>query len=97
VKETNDRYIEIKEAINLSLTEIKNITALSNDMELKRLEVMDIVEDLSAIAEENAAGMEQASSAAERLLITMEENKIASEKLYILSVELKELVARFEV
>jgi methyl-accepting chemotaxis protein len=97
VKDTNDKYLDIKENIKDSIDEIKNIADLSNTMEMKRLEVMSVVEDLSAIAEENAASMQQASAASERMLTTMEDNKKASEKLNHLSIELKQLISRFEL
>ncbi len=96
VKDTNDKYLEIKDNIKESIDEIKNIANLSHTMESKRLEVMDIVQDLSAIAEENAASMQQASAASEKMLSTMEDNKNASEKLNLLSFELKQLISRFE-
>jgi len=96
VKDTNDKYIEIKDNIKASINGIKNITNLSHTMESKRLLVMDIVEDLSAIAEENAASMQQASAASEKMLGTMEDNKKAINKLNHLSIELNQLISRFE-
>lgn len=97
VKDTEDRYKDIKDSIQESIVEIHDMLELSNKMDQIRIEVIEILEGLAAIAQENAASSEETSAAAEEMLAAMLEVDESSNRLNQLSDTLKEMVAAFDI
>lgn len=95
VVSTKNKYDMIAKAIHQSTLEIEKIAKLGDQMEENRVEVVQVVESLAAIAEENAASTEETSASAEEMLSTMEEVTSASEILNSLSEELREEISSF--
>ena len=97
VDETNEKYDSIAEAIHYSTLEIEKMANLGLEMEDNRVEVMQVVESLAAIAEENAASAEETAASSEEMLSTMEEVTSASEVLNSLASELEEVINTFKL
>ena len=97
VQETEQKYNEITEGIDQSLTKIRHILDLSTSMETNRAKVSDVVESLAAIAEENAASTEETSASAEEMLASMMAVSSSGEELKLLADELTQLVTNFDL
>lgn len=95
VENTKEKYDSIAKAIHYSTIEIETIASLGKQMEDNRVEVMEVVESLAAIAEENAASTQETAASSEEMLSTMEEVTSASEVLSNLALELETLIKSF--
>lgn len=96
VEKTSERFEGINHAIEKMKEVIKNINNSGEEMEVKKNEIIDIIENLSAISEENAAGTEEASASVEEQTASMEEIANASEALAKLAEEMQESISKFK-
>lgn len=71
VKETEERYRQIVHTLDDMNREIRAIEVVSDEMEKSRIQVLDIITSLSAIAEENAASTEETSATTEEVLASV--------------------------
>lgn len=92
---TNGKFEGIASAIENMNEIIENINKSSHEMQLKKDEIVDIMQDLSAIAQESAAGTEEASASVEEQTAAMEEIANASEALAQLATTMQKNIARF--
>lgn len=97
VKHTETKYKEITSAIENSKQSIDKLNITAKDMEKGKTEILDIIKNLSATAQENAAGTEEASAATEEQFASMEQIASTSEGLSQLVQELEELVSKFKL
>jgi methyl-accepting chemotaxis protein len=97
VQDTENKFNEISKAVDISVDAIENLNTSEENMELKKTDIMDTIQSLSAIAEENAASTQQASAAVTQQNTAMKEIVTASASLSELSEELINSVARFKV
>lgn len=65
VQETESKYLEIAQAIEMTQAAIVNLTAVGKQMQEEKEEVSSHIESLSAVAEENAAATEESSACIE--------------------------------
>ena len=96
VEKTNKKFKGIDNAIEDMKKVIKNINQSSKDMEDKKEQIIQIIENLSAISQQNAAGTEEASASVEEQTASMEEITSASKALAQVAEEMKESIARFK-
>ncbi|KJS82948.1 MAG: chemotaxis protein [Peptococcaceae bacterium BICA1-8] len=94
---TEGKYKEIAEAINKSRESVETIKNAGKQMEQKKNEMMDTIQTLSVVAEENAAGTEQASASMQEQTASIEEIANASTGLSQLFLELQKMIERFKV
>ena len=96
VEMTNERF----EGIANSIEKMGNLIVLINEsgieMQSKRDEIIGVIQNLSAISEENAAGTQEASASVEEQTASMEEIAAASEVLAQLANQMQESVAKFK-
>jgi len=96
VNVTNHKF----EGIASSIEEIRGLAdvldKIDKQMEIERDQVIQVVEHLSSISEENAAGTQQASASVEEQTASMAEISDASEALAQLASEMQESVAKFK-
>ncbi len=97
VIDTKKKYGAIVAAINEINQEIEVLNSVSREVEQSRSVVMDYATNLSAIAQENAAGTEEASATAEEILAGMITISGVGEEVDKLVQELKELIDRFKL
>lgn len=64
VERTGEGFAEVKKGIDTSLENISAISDSISRMDEARINVVDVVQNLTAIAEENAAGTEETSASA---------------------------------
>lgn len=97
VKETESKYDEIAEGIRLSMMEIERIMEISLAMEKNRSKVIEAIEELGAIAEENAAVTIETSASSEQMLAAMVEVENSGRRLDELSKEFADLISNFQL
>lgn len=96
VEESNDRFEGIAAAIEEMKRVIANINQSGQEMANKKGHIISIMENLSAISEENAAGTQEASASIEEQTSSMKEIANASESLAKLAEEMQESISRFK-
>ena len=94
---TQDVFVEISTAIKDSGTMVTEIDASSGIMTKTNLKVVDIINNLSSIAQENAAGTQEASAAVEEQSASSTEIANASEELSEMAIKLQHLIKAFKV
>jgi methyl-accepting chemotaxis protein len=96
VDESNEKFEGIAAAIEKMKIVIANINESGQEMENKKNQIIGIIENLSAISEENAAGTQEASASIEEQTSSIEEIANASESLAKLAEEMQESISRFK-
>ena len=94
---TQDVFVEISGAIVSSSKLVDDIDDSSGRMTKTNMEIVDRINNLSAIAEENAAGTQEASAAVEEQSASSAEIANASEDLSEMAVKLQQLIKAFKV
>ena len=93
--ETGDKFTQISEAIEKSQTIVRILDKSSKEIEEKNDTIVKAIENLSSVAEDNAATTEEAAAAVATQVQSMEEISGASENLANVAVELQEEVEKF--
>lgn len=96
VKMTNEKFDGIAYSIDSMRELIDAIFESGKQMEVKKDEIISIIQNLSAISQQNAAGTEEASASVEEQTASVEEIARASEALAQLAAEMQESIARFK-
>lgn len=96
VGQTNEKFIGISKAIENMNNIINRINKSGEEMMEKNDIVVEIINNLSAISEENAAGTEQAAASVEEQTATMAEIANASDALDELAREMQESISKFK-
>ena len=94
---TQDVFVEISGAITDSSKLVIQIDESSGNMAKTNTSVVDLINNLSAIAQENAAGTQEASAAVEEQSASATEIANASEELAQMAVKLQQLIKAFKV
>lgn len=97
VSVTESKYREIADSIQDSITAIENLAKSEKDVERTKNEILDLIQGLSAIAQENAAGTEQAAASSEEQTASMHEVANASEDLADLAMNLQNDITKFKI
>lgn len=97
VNDTEQKYREISKSIEEVFNFVENLNVSGKNMESKKHEILDVLQHLSAIAEENAAATEEASASTEEQSAAMQEMERASESLSELATKLEESIAKFKI
>lgn len=96
VEITHNKYMGIAASIEGMKKHIDAINESEKLMEKKKNDVINILQNLSAISEENAAGTEEASASVEEQTAAMVEIANASESLAKLADEMQQSVIKFK-
>ncbi len=97
VENTRSRFDGISAAVEVLKQNLENLNRSSQGILEKKGELVTMIQNLSAISEENAAGTEQASASVQEQTAGMEEIAGTSESLARLAQEMQEAVSRFSV
>lgn len=71
VANTEESFHEVNDGIQKSIEGIRTIAERTEQLDQARVKVVDVVQNLTAIAEENAAGTEETSASAAEVGNTM--------------------------
>ncbi len=93
---TQHKFNDIEEAVERSKQVVENITVNSNLIEQKNNQIIGIIENLSAIAEENAATTQEASASVETQTQSINDISSASVNLAEIAGELQNEVSHFK-
>ncbi|WBW96440.1 methyl-accepting chemotaxis protein [Oceanirhabdus sp. W0125-5] len=96
-KKTEEKYKLISDAIDDTSNNIDKLDTVIKDITDRKNQTLDIINDLSAISEENAANTEEAAAHIEEQVSSMEQIASSSEGLYKLANELDELANKFKI
>ncbi len=96
-KTTTDKFNEIEEAIARSKIIVDRISDNSKSIEEKNTKIIAVIQNLSAIAEENAATTQQASANVDTQVSSINDISAASNNLANIAGELQEEVAKFKL
>ena len=95
VLKTEKAFVEVKEGIDRSVLSISNIEKKTAQLDNARVEVVDIVQNLTAIAEENAASTEETSASIDMVSSIMVSTEQNSNSLKEISDKLEQVVSVF--
>lgn len=97
VTETGNKFEEISKAVETSKGIVNKINESSTMMSKENENVVRIITNLSAIAQENAATTEEASASVDTQVQSIADISKASEGLAEAAIELQEEVAKFNL
>ncbi len=97
VKETEDKFSGIADAIDSIKKVIEKLNDSADVMTQNKNIVVELTQNLSAISEENAAGTEEASAAMEEQAATVQEIANSAEGLAGVAQELQLQIGKFKV
>ena len=96
VKSTSSKFNGISVSVDNMKKIARILDAQGRGMDRKKEEIIGTVENLSAIAQENAAGTQEASASVEEQAAAMEEIEEASERLFQQSAAILDIIGRFK-
>lgn len=97
VRETEEKFAGIAEAIDSIKKVIEKLNDSAEVMALNKNVIIELTQNLSAISEENAAGTEEASASMEEQAATVEEIANSAEGLAEIAQELQLQIDKFKV
>ncbi|ABR47648.1 methyl-accepting chemotaxis sensory transducer [Alkaliphilus metalliredigens QYMF] len=97
VRLSKDKYISISEAMKEAEKAVAELNVSGEEMEKMKDQILDTLQNLSAIAEENSASTEEVSASMEEQSASIEEISSASEGLSDLAQNLQSIIMKFKV
>lgn len=97
VKNTENAFQEVKSGVDASLRDISGIVGMMQRLSEARDNVIDVVQSLSAIAEENAAASQETSASVTQVTAIMEQVADNSSNLNQIAESLKNDVSKFKI
>ncbi|GMQ62700.1 methyl-accepting chemotaxis protein [Vallitalea maricola] len=97
VKVTENKYRDISLAINDSSRSVEKLNKLGEELQIKKSNILDVIGNLSTIAEENAASTEEVAASTQEQSASLQLIATTSEKLSNLANELDETTSQFKL
>lgn len=97
VQNTQHAFENVKSGIDLSIDGIRTIAGKTAKLDEARVKVVDVVQNLTAIAQENAASTEETSASAAEVGSIMSNIADNAEQLHQIAVKLEESVNQFVI
>lgn len=97
VEITSEKFNGISDAVESMKNVISALTKSSIEMEERKNNVIGVMENLSSISEENAAGSQQASASVEEQTASIQEVSIASDDLAEFASDLQSIIDKFKL
>ncbi len=94
---TTEQFSTIKQSIDDIVKRIETIDQAGLAMQTKKDHIMEVMTNLSAIAEENAASTEETSASTEEQTASIHEMSEKSEELASVAIKLKQLASYFKI
>ena len=95
VMHTEKAFRDVKEGIDQSIESVRSIAAKTEQLDEARVRVVDVVQNLRAIAEENAASTQETSASVEEVGAIMETINDNARQLHSIADELNCSVKKF--
>lgn len=97
VVNSRDKYMLIKDAIEDAMKAVEELNISGRKMEKMKDEILDLLQSLSAIAEENSASTEEVTASMEQQTAAVQEIAGASESLATLAQDLQSIINKFKI
>lgn len=97
VSETNNIFNQISGSIKEILEKIEDIKECNKGMIIKKDEIVDVIGNISAVAQETSAATEEVSASTEEQLASIEEVTVYARDLSELADKLQKSVERFKL
>ena len=97
LENTNTKFEGISDAIEAVKNVVNELNESTENMMDKKSQIINVIENLSAISEENAASTEEASASVEEQTASMMQIFDASESLAKLAEEMQESISKFKI
>ena len=97
VKETENRFVLIAEAIDLIKSVIEKLNASDELLDKNKNLLLSHIQNTTAITEESAAGTQEASASMEELSANIEEISNSSEELASIAEDLRMIIETFKI
>ncbi len=97
VEQTDVAFNQITEGVNQSIMGINRISEKTNQLDEARVTVVDVVQNLTAIAEENAAGSQETSASVTEVSAIVEDISDKSDSLKQIANDLEESMNIFTI
>ncbi|MPW27296.1 HAMP domain-containing protein [Alkalibaculum sp. M08DMB] len=97
VVSNRDKYLLIEVAMKDAIVAVEKLNVSSEEMEKMKNQILDTLQNLTAIAEENSAATQEASASMEEQTASIEEIAGSSEGLANLAQNLQIIISRFKV
>lgn len=94
---TEKAFGDVKDGITQSIEGIRNITRRTEELDQARVKVVDVVQNLTAIAEENAASTEETSASATEMSTIMENIDSNAKSLNEVADQLHNTISKFKI
>lgn len=94
---TKSKFEEVSSEINVSLEGIRQILNKTESLDDAREKIVDVITNLSAISEENAASAEETTASTEELNASVAELANSAEKLKEMAISLEDEVKIFKI
>lgn len=94
---SREKYLAIRDAVNEAIKAVDELNVSSSRMEELKNEILDMIQSLSALAEENSASTEEVTASMEEQNASIQEIASASEGLAKLAENLKSVIDRFKI
>jgi len=95
--DTHNKFEGISEAVEQVKKIVKELNESTKNMAGKKSQIINIIENLSAISEENAASTEEASASVEEQTASMAQISEASEDLSRLAEDMQKSISKFRI
>lgn len=97
VNETQELFRLISSELDKNMNEMGNLNNSVNELEATRSSLVGIIENLSALSEENAAATQEASEALNSQLYSAQEVASASSSLSTMAQDMIEMINKFKI
>ncbi len=97
VEKTERIFDTVKEGIDDSFIRVESITDKTVQLDQSRISIVDIVQNLTAVAEENAASTEETSAASAEVTATVANVSKAAEELKKIATDMEEHMSIFRI
>ena len=97
LNETREKFADVSKGIELSMSETSKIFEQTKECDEARIKVTDVIENLSAVSEENAASTEETNSSMQELNSTINQLAEAARDLKDISDMLGKDIAFFKM
>ncbi|MDE5863763.1 MAG: methyl-accepting chemotaxis protein, partial [Lachnospiraceae bacterium] len=94
---TDNAFTEIREGVSASLAGMQIISAKTKEMDQARVNVVDVVNNLTSIAEENAAATEETSASVVEVASIVNDIAEKAQGLNSIAEELEEKIGIFQI
>lgn len=97
LEETRSKFLLVAQGVDSTTNEARIIEKQTADCDVARGKIMDVIQNLSAISEENAASTQETNASTEELGATLELLTNAAKELLKLSTELEDNMQFFHI